>query len=138
MTFDPYAVWRVFVALRSTPNACNWCQGQTDENGVPPLMVVQRGHSSLAAHAIWGFSDPVHAIWWVAGASMQCGHFVCPSSCQKRENTASDLILRSAWGLSGPGKQVGRSSTPCRKRSQVWCRESERCPKYVVFYIIDW
>ena len=62
----------------------------------------------------------------VAGASMQWGHFVCPSSSQKRESTAFDLILRSAWGLSSPGKQVGRSSTPCRKRSQVWGRESER------------
>ena len=30
-----------------------------------------------------------------------------------------------------PGKQVGRSSTPCRKRSQVWGRESERWPKYM-------
>ena len=57
----------------------------------------------------------------VAGADMQWGHFVCPSSSQKRESTAFDLILRSAWGLSSPGKQVGRStcSTPCRKRSQV-------------------
>ena len=62
---------------------------------------------------------------------MQWGHYVCPSSSQKRESTASDLILQSAWGLSGTGKQVGRSSTPCRKRSQVWGRESERWPKYM-------
>ena len=34
-------------------------------------------------------------------------------------------------GGSSPGKQVGRSSTPCRKRSQVWGRESERLPKYM-------
>ena len=40
--------------------------------------------------------------------------------------TAFDLILRSAWGLSSPGKQVGESSTPCQKRSQVWGRQSER------------
>ena len=32
-----------------------------------------------------------------------------------RESTAFDLILRSAWGLSSPGKQVGRCSTPCLK-----------------------
>ena len=44
----------------------------------------------------------------VAGANMQWGHFVCPSSSQKRESTAFDLILRSAWGLSSPGKQDGR------------------------------
>ena len=44
----------------------------------------------------------------VAGTNMQWGHFVCPSSSQKRERTAFDLILRSAWGLSSPGKQVGR------------------------------
>ena len=55
----------------------------------------------------------------VVGANMQWGHFVCPSANQKRESTAFDLILRSAWGLSSPGKQVGRSSRPCRKRSQV-------------------
>ena len=39
---------------------------------------------------------------------MQWGHFVCPSSSQKRESTAFDLILRSAWGLLSPGKQVDR------------------------------
>ena len=50
----------------------------------------------------------------VAGANMQWGRFVCPSCSQKRESTAFELILRSAWGLSSPGKQVGRSSTPCR------------------------
>ena len=61
---------------------------------------------------------------------MQWGHFACPSSSQKRESTAFDLILQSALGLSSPGKQVGRSSAPCRKRSQVWGRESERWPKY--------
>ena len=61
----------------------------------------------------------------VAGANMQWCHFVCPSSSQKRESTPSDIILRSAWGLSSPGKQDGRSSTP---RSQVWGRESERWP----------
>ena len=58
-------------------------------------------------------------------------HFVCPSSSQKRESTAFDLILRSAWGLSSPGKLDGRSSTPRRKGSQVWGSESERCPKYM-------
>ena len=35
-------------------------------------MGVGRGNSPLATHAIWGFSDPAHAIWWVAGANMQC------------------------------------------------------------------
>ena len=35
-----------------------------------------------------------------------------PSCCQKRENTAFDLVLRSTWKLSSPGKQVARSSTP--------------------------
>ena len=67
----------------------------------------------------------------VAGANMQWGHFVSPSSSQKKESTAFDLIIRSAWGLSSPGKQVGGSSTPRRKRSQVWGRESERCPHYM-------
>ena len=51
----------------------------------------------------------------VAGANMQWGHFVSPSSSQKRESTAFDLILQSAWGLSSPGKQVGGSSSPCHK-----------------------
>ena len=62
---------------------------------------------------------------------MQWGHFVCHSSSQKRESTAFDLILHTAWGLLSPSKQGGRSSTPCRKRSQVWGRESERWPKYI-------
>ena len=41
------------------------------------------------------------------------------------------LILRSSWGLSSPGKQVGKSSSSCRKRSQVRGRESEQWPKYM-------
>ena len=49
----------------------------------------------------------------VACANMQWGHFVCPSASQKRESTAFDLILWSAWRLSSPDKQVGRSSIPC-------------------------
>ena len=67
----------------------------------------------------------------VAGANMRWGHFVCPSSSQKRESTAFDLILRSGWGLSSRGKRADRSSTPCRKRSQVWGRESERSPNFM-------
>ena len=51
----------------------------------------------------------------VAGANMQWNHF---SSRQKRESTAIDLILWSAWGLSSPGNQVDRSSTPCRKEGK--------------------
>ena len=42
----------------------------------------------------------------VAGANMQWGCFVCPSCSQNRESTAFELILRSAWGLSSPSKQV--------------------------------
>ena len=38
----------------------------------------------------------------VAGANMQWGHFVCSSSSQKRESTAFDLILRSAWDFRVP------------------------------------
>ena len=108
-------------------------------------MEVRRGHNPLTAHTIWVFSDPTHAIWWVAetflavkpeivgvaGANMQWGRFVCPSCNQKRESIAFELILRSTRGLSSPGKHVGRSSTPCRKRSQVWGRESEQWPKYM-------
>ena len=35
---------------------------------VPSLMVVRRRHSPLTTHAIWQFSDPAHAIWWVPEA----------------------------------------------------------------------
>ena len=49
---------------------------------------------------------------------MQWGHFACPSCCQKRENTATELVLQSVWEFSSPGKQVARGSTPCWKRSQ--------------------
>ena len=38
------------------------------KGGVPPLMGVGRERSLLAAHAICGFGDPAHAIWWVAEA----------------------------------------------------------------------
>ena len=59
----------------------------------------------------------------ITGANMQWGHFVSPSCSHKWESTAFELILQSAWGLSSPSKQVGRISTPCQKRSQVWVRE---------------
>ena len=111
--------------------------GGNFKGGVPPLTGIRRGQSPLAAYAICGFSDPAlislavkPEIVGVAGANMQWGHFVCPSSSQKMESTAFDLILRRVWRLSSPSKRVGRSSTPCRKRSQVWGRESER-PKYM-------
>ena len=55
----------------------------------------------------------------VAGSNIQWGHLVCPSCSQKRESAAFDLILRSAWEHSSPGKQ---DSTSCWKRSQVWGR----------------
>ena len=67
----------------------------------------------------------------VADANTQWGRFVSPSCSQKRENTAFELVLRSDWRLSSTGKQVDRSSIPCRKRSQVWGRGSERWPKYM-------
>ena len=92
MTFHPYMVWSVFLALRSPQNPCNWCQAQAHENGfkkllvfqppfglnndymgnlkggVPLLMGVGRGRSPFAAHANCGFSDPPHALWWVPEA----------------------------------------------------------------------
>ena len=67
--------------------------GLNNDYGCPPLMRVR-------------FSDPAHTLWWVpealAGANMQWGHFVYPSSSQKRKSTAFDLILRSTWGLRDP------------------------------------
>ena len=63
----------------------------------------------------------------VAGANMQWGHFVCPSSSQKRQSTAFYLILKSAWGLSSPSKQVGRSSTSCRKGAKFGVEKVNRC-----------
>ena len=59
---------------------------------------------------------------------MLWGCFVCISCSQKWENTAFELVPQSTWG---PGNQVGRSSTPCHKRSHVWDRESEWWPKYM-------
>ena len=47
-----------------------------------------------------------HEIVGVVGTNMQWVHFVCHSSSQKRESTAFDLILLSAWRHSSPGKQV--------------------------------
>ena len=67
----------------------------------------------------------------VAGANMQWGHFVCPSFSQKRESTAIDLILQSAWGVSSPSKQVGRSSTPSSEKEPSLGRESEQWAKYM-------
>ena len=49
----------------------------------------------------------------------------------KRGSTTFELILQSAWGRLSPGKQVGRSSTPCWERHQVWGKESEWWPKYM-------
>ena len=108
------------------------------ERAQPPCCLCNLGFWWPRPHNLvssWGISLAAKLkIVGIAGPNMQWGHFVCPSSSQKRENTAFDLILWSAWGLSSPGKQVGRStqcSTPCRKRSHVWGRESERWPKYM-------
>ena len=115
-------------------------------NGVSSWSGVARGHSPLAwprklrfqwprpcaLVGTWGIFLAVKPeIVGIAGANMQWSHFICPSSGQKRESTAFDLILWSTWWLSSPGKQVSRSSTPCWKRSQVWDRESERWSKYM-------
>ena len=34
------------------------------KGGCPPLNGGWKGVQPLAAHTIWGFSDPAHAIWW--------------------------------------------------------------------------
>ena len=34
VTFNPYVIRSVFLALRSPPNACNWCEGQAHENAL--------------------------------------------------------------------------------------------------------
>ena len=109
------------------------------KGGVSLLIVVRSGRKLWfqwpRPHALggsWGIYLAVKPeIVGVAGANMPWGHFVCPSSSQKRESTAFDLILRSAWEISSPVKQVGRGSTLCRKRSQVWGRESEPWQKYM-------
>ena len=51
----------------------------------------------------------------VAGTKMQ---WCCSSGSQKREKTAFELVLRSAWGLSNPDKQAARSSTSCQKKAE--------------------
>ena len=63
----------------------------------------------------------------VAGANMQ----FCLPQLQSKKNTAFEIVQWSDWILSSPSKQVGRCSTPCWKRSQVWGRGSERWPKYM-------
>ena len=50
------------------PYGLNNEYGGNFKGGVPPLTVVRRGRSPLAAHAICGFSDPAHALWWVPEA----------------------------------------------------------------------
>ena len=69
-----------------------------------------------------------HTIWWSAETFSLPTCFVCPSC---RDNTAFEIVLRSAWRLLSHGKHVGRSSAPCRKWSQVWGRESEWQRKYM-------
>ena len=58
-----------------------------------------------------------------------CSGAFCLSQLQSKGEHC--ICLWSAWGLSSPGKQVGRSSTPCPKGSQVWGIESEQWPKYM-------
>ena len=107
------------------------------KGGIPP---VKWGTApSLPTQIVVSATSPTHSggylrhllavepeIMCAASANMQWGHFVSPSFSQKRESTAFGLILRNAWRLSSLGKQLGKSSTPCRKKSQVWGRESER------------
>ena len=120
------------------PFGLNNDYGGNFKGGCPPLTGVRRGLCTSLPTQFAVSVIHAHALWWTPEANHVCswyqhavGSFACPSSSQKRESTAFDLILRSAWGLSSPGKQVDRSSTPCRKRSQVWGRESEQWLKYM-------
>ena len=84
----------------------------------------------------------LHTIWWVVetlavkpeivGVAPWCQHAVglfCLPQLQSKEG-AFKLIPTKHLGTF-ESLQVGRSSTPCQKRSQVWGRESERWPKYM-------
>ena len=61
------------------------------------LNMVYRGIISM----LWVYNWYQHVV----------GLFCLPSCCKKKENTAFDLVLRIAWKLLGPSKQVARSST---------------------------
>ena len=95
----------------------------------PPLIRV--GVSAALAPLLpkqFGFQCPCHIIWWVPETFfLPIFMFVAGACCcQKTENTAFELFLQSAWECLSPGKQAGRSSTPCWNRSKVWRTESKR------------
>ena len=86
VTFHPYVVLSAFLALRSTPNACNWCPAQAmnmaknvdvglnNEYGgnlkgrCLLLDGGSKGAEPLTAHANCDFSDSAHTLWWVPEA----------------------------------------------------------------------
>ena len=57
-------------------------------------------------------------LWVYSWYQHVVGSFCLPSCCQQKENTAFDFVLRIAWKLSGPSKQVARSSTHVGKRAK--------------------
>ena len=124
------------LALRSTPSVCNLvrnkkvygfpvalCPKLDYRGSLKRVSLVKgclKGAHPIATNTIWEFSGHTLLVGsWdislavnimvVAGANLEWGCFVCPSCSQKRENTAFELVLWSAWGLSSPGKQVARS-----------------------------
>ena len=82
-------------------------------------MGVGRERSPLTTHKIqWPRPHKLVGIWdisLVVKLKIVGLAGVCPSCSQKRESTVFELILRNAWGLSSPSKQVGGSSTPGAK-----------------------
>ena len=57
-------------------------------------------------------------LWVYSWYQHVVGSFCLPSCCQQQENPAFDFVLRIAWKLSGPSKQVARSSTHVGKRAK--------------------
>ena len=55
----------------------------------------------------------------VAGANMQWGNFVCPSSSQKKESTAFDLILRVGKGTKFGVEKVNGDQNICSRVANV-------------------
>ena len=59
----------------------------------------------------------------VAVANMQWGRFICSSCSQKKENTAFELVLRSAWGLRVPVRKLVEVVLHVRKGAKFGVQE---------------
>ena len=129
VTFDPYELGNAFLALQSTPNVCNCMVSViSPRKWLKTLMAflmhfglhIEYEESSKGPETFHFCKIRYHGCSWCIHAVKL---FCLPQLLSKKWEHCFELVLRSTWELSSPGKQVARSiyilyNTPYWKRAK--------------------